>query len=79
MSSVLSTGLKGLVAGLVIPPVVTKFVIIPYLFRNNFKEIHYIQHELDHVGWLVRGLEENKGYHEDDLYRPASYYGPYQQ
>ncbi|KAG7666284.1 uncharacterized protein J8A68_000179 [[Candida] subhashii] len=75
MSSFLSTGLfKGLLAGFIVPPIVAKFVIIPYMVDPNFlKEIHYIQQEVEYVGWTVRHLQEDNGFKEEDMYRPASF------
>lgn len=67
--------LKGLVVGAVITPIVAKYVIAPRMYDPNImKEIHYIQKELDFVGWNVRHLEEEKGIKEEELYQPATYY-----
>ena len=74
MSPMMST-FKGLVAGAVITPIIAKYIIAPRMFDPNvMKEIHYIQKELDLVGWNVRHMEEERGVREDDLYTPATYY-----
>ncbi|CAI5759701.1 unnamed protein product [Candida verbasci] len=74
--SMLSSSFKGLVAGSIITPVVTKFFIVPYCFDNQVsKEIHYIQQEMEFVGWNVRHLQEEKGFKEDELYQPIGYHG----
>lgn len=74
MSPMMST-FKGLVAGAVITPIIAKYIIAPRMFDPNvMKEIHYIQKELDFVGWNVRHMEEERGVREDDLYTPATYY-----
>ena len=75
--SYLSAGFKGLLAGSIVTPIITRFFIVPFYFDSQIhKEIHYIQQELDYVGWHIRHLEEDKGFKDDELYRPATYYGP---
>lgn len=71
-----STGFKGLLAGSIITPIVTKFIIVPLYFNplDTMKEIHYIQQEMEYVGWNVRHLQEEKGFSEEELYTPATYY-----
>ncbi|KGU25474.1 hypothetical protein MGI_04378 [Candida albicans P75016] len=75
--SYLSSAFKGLVAGSIITPIVTKVFIVPLYFDSQIhKEIHYIQQEMEYVGWHIRHLEEEKGFQEEELYQPATYYGP---
>ncbi|CAK9441570.1 uncharacterized protein LODBEIA_P54380 [Lodderomyces beijingensis] len=75
--SYLSTGLKGLIAGALVTPVVTKCVIVPIYYnpaKDAMKEIHYIQQEMEYVGWNVRHIQEDRGYAEEDMYTPGTYY-----
>ena len=59
--SYLSSAFKGLVAGSIITPIVTKVFIVPLYFDSQIhKEIHYIQQEMEYVGWHIRHLEEER-------------------
>ncbi|KAK7686954.1 hypothetical protein QCA50_010035 [Cerrena zonata] len=60
----------GLLAGLSIPPIITKVVLVPSLIQSKYDEIDSIKHDLDYIGWHVRNMEEVKGYKEDDIYVP---------
>lgn len=61
-------------AGLAVPPVVTKAVIQPAVFKPNFDELYAIKQELDFVGWQVRHIEEEKGFKKERLYEPKTLY-----
>ncbi|KAI5958502.1 uncharacterized protein KGF55_005762 [Candida pseudojiufengensis] len=75
MSSFIATGFKGLIAGSIVTPIVTKYVISPMYFDPQvMKEIHYIQQEMEFVGWNVRHLQEQKGFKEEELYTPNTFY-----
>ncbi|EGV63821.1 hypothetical protein CANTEDRAFT_113855 [Yamadazyma tenuis ATCC 10573] len=75
MSSIFTSRVTfGLIAGLSIPPLVTKFVLEPYFIHTKFNEIDDIKHDIDHIGWHVRNLEELKGLKGDDVYVPVSYF-----
>ncbi|ODV67966.1 hypothetical protein HYPBUDRAFT_152670 [Hyphopichia burtonii NRRL Y-1933] len=64
----------GLLAGLSVPPIITKVVLVPSLIQSKYDEIDSIKHDLDYIGWHVRNMEEVKGYKEDDIYVPVSYF-----
>lgn len=64
----------GFLAGLALPPVLTKLVLHPLLIESKFDEVDSIKHDLDYIGWHVRMREEEKGVQFDSLYVPVSYY-----
>lgn len=62
-------------AGCVVPPLATKFVILPmYLPKTIFDEINALRSELDQVGYIVRHREEDVGLTGSALYAPISLY-----
>lgn len=74
MSFLRSYPVLGAIAGLSIPPLATKLVLQPYFIDSKYDEIDDIKHDLDHIGWHVRNLEEIKGVQKDDIYVPVSYF-----
>lgn len=76
MSLFTSKGFIGLIAGLSVPPILTKTIFLPYFIESRFYEIDDIKHDLDTIGWKVRNLEEIEGWKEDDIYTPVSYFQP---
>ncbi|KAK6462522.1 hypothetical protein DFJ63DRAFT_161864 [Scheffersomyces coipomensis] len=64
----------GLLIGLAVPPILTTFVILPNFRLRTRNEIHNIRHEIEYLGWNVRHLQEERGYKEDQMYSPDSYY-----
>lgn len=62
-------------AGSMVPPLVTKFVFLPmYLPKIMFDEINALRTEMDHVGYIVRHQEEERGLTGSALYAPTSLY-----
>lgn len=74
MSVLKSYTFMGFIGGLCVPPVATKLVLQPYFIDSKYNEIDDIKHDLDHIGWHVRNLEEIKGIKSDDVYVPVSYF-----
>lgn len=74
MSVFRSYPMMGLLAGLTVPPIATKFILQPYFVDSKYDEIDAIKHDLDHMGWLVRNLEEIKGLPTEEVYVPVSYF-----
>lgn len=74
MSLVRSPVVVGLLAGLAVPPVVTKLVLEPSIIQSKYDEIDNIKHDLDYIGWHVRNLEESRGWKAEDVYVPTSYF-----
>lgn len=64
----------GLLAGLVVPPVLTKLILEPSFIHSKFDEIDNIKSDLDHIGWHVRNLEESKGLKGEEVYIPTTYF-----
>ncbi|KAK6199277.1 uncharacterized protein RJT21DRAFT_121587 [Scheffersomyces amazonensis] len=64
----------GLLTGLAVPPLLTKFVLFPVFVQSKYDEINTIKQELEFVGWNVRHLEEDRGLEENELYVPRSHY-----
>lgn len=64
----------GLFFGLIVPPVLTKIVVKPKWIDTKFDEAEDIRHEIDHIGWHIRHLQEEKGFKEAELFTPTTYY-----
>ncbi|CAH6721912.1 hypothetical protein CLIB1444_07S05248 [[Candida] jaroonii] len=64
----------GLLSGLAVPPLATKFFLQPYIIDSKYNEIDALKYDLDTIGWHVRNLEEFKGVKEEDIYVPVSYF-----
>lgn len=62
----------GLLSGLVLPPLVMKFILEPRIVQIKYDEIRNIKYNIEYLGWHVRGLEEAKGFEEDNVYVPVS-------
>lgn len=74
MSLYSSKSLLGFVTGCIVPPLVTKLFVKPVMIDAKFEEIDDLKHDLDNMGWHVRNLEEMKGYKDEDVYTPVSYF-----
>lgn len=64
----------GLLLGLVIPPILTKTVVQPLLIQRWLDDIDDIKRDLDYLGWHVRNQEQQRGYKDEDVYIPVSYF-----
>ncbi|KAG2736740.1 hypothetical protein G9P44_000830 [Scheffersomyces stipitis] len=74
MLTALKPGLYGLFTGAVLPPIVTRFWLVPSINQEQFDDINRLKFQIDHMGWHIRELEERKGVTEDQIYVPDSYY-----
>lgn len=61
----------GLLSGLILPPLVTKFILEPKFVQRKYDEIRNIKYNIEYLGWHVRGLEEASGFKEDKFYSPV--------
>lgn len=61
----------GLLSGLVLLPLVTKFILEPKFVQRKYDEIRNIKHNIEYLGWHVRVLEEASGINEDKFYSPV--------
>lgn len=64
----------GLLFGMAIPPAVTKMYLEPSLIHQQFRDLDELRHTLDYIGWHVRTMEESRGFKDEDIYIPATYY-----
>lgn len=74
MSILKSNAFLGLIGGLALPPLVTRFFLKPYIIDSKYQEIDMIKHDLDILGWQIRNLEEFKGFKQEDVYVPITYF-----
>lgn len=59
----------GLLSGLVLPPLVTKFILEPKFVQRKYDEIRNIKYNIEYLGWHVRVLEEASGINEENSTR----------
>lgn len=64
----------GMVAGLIVPPLICKLYIYPSMVLEPYKEVVNLRHTIDHLGWHVRNLQEEAGIKEENLYVPMLYF-----
>lgn len=64
----------GLVTGLAVPPIITKFILHPVLVESKYNEVDSLKHDLDYLGWNVRLREQEHGVASEALYVPTSYF-----
>ncbi|CUM54422.1 uncharacterized protein AC631_04373 [Debaryomyces fabryi] len=62
----------GLLSGLVLPPLLAKFVLEPIFIQRKYDEVQNLKYNVEYLGWHVRGLEEASGFKEDKFYSPLS-------
>lgn len=62
----------GLLGGLALPPLITKFILEPKFVQSKFDEVNNIKYNIEYLGWHVRELEEAKGFRDDSTYVPVS-------
>lgn len=74
MPILFKTPITGFLAGLALPPLITKLWVQPALIQAKFDEIDKIKNDIDHAGWHVRNMEEQYGVKEDEIYVPISYF-----
>ncbi|KAK6456956.1 uncharacterized protein RJT20DRAFT_127060 [Scheffersomyces xylosifermentans] len=73
MASVARAGAIGLLSGLALPPLLTRFLLVPSIRQQKVDEIRHLKYQIDYMGWHVRELEEIKGYKEEDTYVPITF------
>lgn len=64
----------GLLTGLAIPPIITLYVILPKHMKKTYNDIDALKNNLEFLGWHVRELQELRGFKEEEIYMPDSYY-----
>lgn len=79
MSSIIfKAPVTGLLAGLALPPLITKLLLQPAIIQSKYDEIDSLKHEVDFAGWKVRTMEEGYGLQEAEVYVPSSYHEGHQ-